>query len=105
MSIPDFQSLMLPLLEAVGDGKDHSNAEITKALAQQFGVTENELQETLPSGPSKLFYNRVGPGDRRRHANGIGSVQCGGGGVEGVAEEMEKVSWKVSWRIRNVAVA
>ena len=59
MGIPDFQSLMLPLLEAIGDGKDHSNAEITKKLAQRFHVTDEELQQTLPSGPSKLFYNRV----------------------------------------------
>jgi restriction system protein len=59
MSIPDFQSLMLPLLQAIGDGNDHSNAEITKALAHQFGVSEEELQKTLPSGPNKLFYNRV----------------------------------------------
>lgn len=60
MSIPDFQSVMLPLLEAIGDGKDHSNAEITKALAKRFGVTEEELQLMLPSKQSKLFYNRVG---------------------------------------------
>ena len=60
MSIPDFQSLMLPMLEAIGDGKDHSNVEINKALAEQFGVTDEELQEMLPSGQSKVFVNRLG---------------------------------------------
>jgi hypothetical protein len=33
MSIPDFQSLMLPFLEAIGDGKEHTNLAITKGLA------------------------------------------------------------------------
>jgi len=60
MSIPDFQSMMLPMLEAIGDGKDHSNVEINKALAKQFGVTDEELQEVLPSGQSKVFVNRLG---------------------------------------------
>lgn len=59
MSIPDFQSLMLPLLQAISDGKNHSNADITKTLAHQFGVTDEELQLMLPSKQSKLFYNRV----------------------------------------------
>ena len=59
MSIPDFQSLMPPLLEAIGDGKDHSNAEINNVLAQRFRVTEKELEEMLPSKQAKVFYNRV----------------------------------------------
>ncbi len=28
MPIPDFQSLMLPLLKILGDGNDHTNSEI-----------------------------------------------------------------------------
>jgi restriction system protein len=59
MSIPDVQSLMLPMLEAICDGKDHSNAEINKALAQQLGVTEKELQEMMPNGHATVFYWRV----------------------------------------------
>lgn len=59
MAIPDFQSLMLPLLQAIADGNDHTNSEVTRNLAQQFKLTEEELNQTLPSGPSGLFYNRV----------------------------------------------
>ena len=59
MSIPDFQSLMLPLLEAISNGKDYPNSEIAKTLAQRFGLTEKELEEMLPSGQSKVFVNRV----------------------------------------------
>jgi restriction system protein len=48
------------MLEAIGDGKDHSNAEINTALARQFGVTEDELQEMLPGATGKVFQNRLG---------------------------------------------
>lgn len=60
MSIPDFQSLMLPMLEAIGDGHDHSNAEVSKSLAQHFDMTDEELQELVPSGKQTVFTNRVG---------------------------------------------
>ncbi len=41
MSIPDFQSSMLPLLQLMGDGKEHPNQELTQALAElmsDYGV-------------------------------------------------------------------
>jgi restriction system protein len=59
MSIPDFQSMMLPLLTAIGDGKGHSNTEIASVLAQHFAVTDDDLQAMLPSGQNKVFTNRV----------------------------------------------
>jgi restriction endonuclease Mrr len=34
MAIPDFQSLMLPLLKAVADSQEHSVAEVIETLAQ-----------------------------------------------------------------------
>jgi restriction system protein len=58
MAIPDFQSLMLPLLEALGDGIERSNAEIAKGLAQRFQLTDSDLREMLPSGQA-TFTNRV----------------------------------------------
>jgi restriction endonuclease Mrr len=33
MSIPDFQTVMLPLLAHLSDGKEHSNQETLKSLA------------------------------------------------------------------------
>jgi len=36
MAVPDFQSLMLPLLRLAGDGKEHSLAEAREALATEF---------------------------------------------------------------------
>jgi restriction system protein len=60
MAIPDFQSIMHPLIEAHADGKEHLNRDIVRQLADQFGLTEDERREMLPSGRAKLFDNRVG---------------------------------------------
>lgn len=59
MTIPDFQSIMLPLLEIVNDGKEHSHRDVSEALAVQFNLTEEEKNELLPSGRQARFGNRV----------------------------------------------
>lgn len=60
MAIPDFQSLMLPLLEAHRDGREHINRELVEELGRRFGLTDAERREMLPSGRAKLFDNRIG---------------------------------------------
>lgn len=60
MTIPDYQSLMLPLLAIAGDGREHSLRETIEALAEQFGLTAEERRELLPSGRQATFDNRVG---------------------------------------------
>jgi restriction system protein len=60
MSIPDFQTLMLPLLKTAADGQEHSLIEVTETLAEQFRLTEEERNELLPSGLQARFDNRVG---------------------------------------------
>lgn len=59
MTIPDFQSLMLPLLQFAADGAEHSVAECRSPLSDQFGLTEDERAELLPSGQQSRFNNRV----------------------------------------------
>ena len=60
MSIPDYQSLMQPLLKTAADGKVHSKREALNELAKKFGLTESERKELLPSGNQEIFDNRVG---------------------------------------------
>lgn len=60
MPIPDFQFLMRPLLEAHADGKEHLNRDLVAQLGEQFGLTEEERREMLPSGGARLFDNRIG---------------------------------------------
>ncbi len=59
MAIPDFQSLMLPLMQLIADGQPHEMRLATEALGQQFRLTPAEWQEMLPSGRAPLFYNRL----------------------------------------------
>ena len=59
MSIPDFQSIMLPLLNFCADGKEHTNREAIDTLSEQFGLTEEEQKQPLPSGQQRVFDNRV----------------------------------------------
>ncbi len=60
MPIPDYQSIMLPLLRFAGDGQEHSLRETIEALAGEFNLTEEERSELLPSGRQAIFDNRVG---------------------------------------------
>lgn len=57
--IPDYQSLMRPLLDLVKDGKEHSMEEIITALTIKFSLSESEITELLPSGRQARFSNRV----------------------------------------------
>ena len=57
--IPDYQSIMLPLLEFIADGKEYKMRNVTDELAIKFGVTEEEQKELLPSGVAPVFYNRT----------------------------------------------
>lgn len=60
MTIPDYQSLMLPLLKLTGDEKIHSLKGATDRLAKEFNLSEVELTEMLPSARKTRFYDRVG---------------------------------------------
>lgn len=57
MPIPDFQTLMLPLLKLLSDEKEHSLREIINSLAREFNLSEEERRERLKSGAFK-FDNR-----------------------------------------------
>jgi len=59
MPVPDFQSLMLPLLKITGDGNEHSTSEVIETLAQQYELGEIDRNEMLPSGKQRKFDNRV----------------------------------------------
>ena len=59
MQIPDFQTIMLPLMELVNDGKEHSMRDIIDTLAGQFKLSDEARKELLPSGKQPIFDNRV----------------------------------------------
>ena len=59
MAVPDFQSLMKPLLEFAADGKLHSLEEGRNALRTKFKLSEEDVTQLLPSGRDTVFVNRV----------------------------------------------
>ena len=59
MAIPDFQSVMLPLVKVLGDGQERTMREVTDLLAESFHLTDQEREELLPSGQQSIFSNRV----------------------------------------------
>lgn len=61
MAVPDYQSLMLPLLKfSEKKGSEISTSEAVEALATELRLTEEDLKEMLPSGIQQTFFNRDG---------------------------------------------
>lgn len=60
MAIPDYQTLMLPVLQLLGDGQEHLLRNIVQQLSDQFGLSEDERRHLLPSGVSTTIGSRVG---------------------------------------------
>ena len=58
MAIPDYQSLMLPLLGIAAEGETRVPA-AAQVIADRLGLSEDERDEMLPSGKQRLLHNRV----------------------------------------------
>lgn len=57
--IPDYQSLMLPLLKYISDGQIYNTQDAISFLANKLNLNEEDLNEWLPSKKQKTFHNRV----------------------------------------------
>jgi restriction system protein len=57
--VPTFQEILRPWLVLASDGKDHVLQDVIAELGQEFGLTEDERAEMLPSGFQAKFTNRV----------------------------------------------
>lgn len=58
MSIPDFQTLMLPVLRSAAEGEVRISDVVAK-LADEVGLSAEERSHLLPSGTQTTFSNRV----------------------------------------------
>lgn len=59
MAVPDYQTIMLPLLQYASDGEEHTSRDPVDSLMVYFNLTEAEQQEILPSGRT-VFADRTG---------------------------------------------
>ena len=60
MPIPDYQTLMLPVLRLASDQQEHKFSDSVQSLAAEFLLSDEEMNELLPSGSQAVFNNRVG---------------------------------------------
>ena len=72
MAVPDFQSLMLPLLLFVKDGKEHTSAEAREHVQELLKLSDTELGEMMPSGRQSKFANRLAWA--KMHLQGAGLI-------------------------------
>lgn len=60
MPVPDFQSMMVPFLAFLSDGKQRELRQVREAIAQHFKLSTQDREELLPSGNQTRLDNRVG---------------------------------------------
>ena len=49
MAVPDFQSMFVPFLKIVSDGKDHTTKEIIESMAQHFELSMKIARKCFPA--------------------------------------------------------
>jgi restriction system protein len=93
MPVPDFQTVMLPLLKIASDGQEHTLLDADEKLAAAFGLSDEDRNELLPSGTQSKFYNRVRwAGTYLRKAGLIASAKRGKFGITTRGQEVLKAS-------------
>lgn len=101
MPIPDFQTVMRPVLEVVRDGVLHALSQVREDIANSFGLTEDEHRERITSGTQTTFNNRVGWARTHLNKAGLlaiperGMVQITARGLDALRNGPERIS--VSW--------
>ena len=60
MAVPDYETLMLPVLEYLSDGQVRKTAQLVSYIAERFKLSPDDLKQLIPSGRAKLLNNRVG---------------------------------------------
>jgi restriction system protein len=59
VTIPDYQSLMRPLLAFAADGTEKSIKSAVESLAKELKLSDDDIHQLLPSGKQSMFSNRV----------------------------------------------
>lgn len=100
MPIPDFQTIMLPLLNTLADKKTHTYRDVVDILADKFQLTDEERKQLLPSGTQATFDNRVGWAKTDLKKAGLlasetrGTMQITEAGLNVIAEAKDKIDRK-----------
>lgn len=57
--MPDFQTLMRPVLAHLGDGVVRSVPEIVAHVSDEFELTDEERAQLIPSGGQRMVHNKT----------------------------------------------
>jgi restriction system protein len=101
MAIPDFQSVMRPVLLAVGDGEAKPLADVREAVKDFFQLSDTERKERLPSGHQTVINNRAGWARTYLNKAGLltipqrGMVQITERGLDAIQNGPDRIS--VAW--------
>ncbi|HPW85283.1 MAG TPA: restriction endonuclease [Rhodoferax sp.] len=107
MAIPDYESLMLPLLKQLADGSVRVLKDVIAALADECQLTAEERAQLLPSGGTLTFHSRVGWAKTYLKKAGLltqpkrGMVQISAAGTEVLAENLDALSTKYLYRLES----
>lgn len=96
MAVPDFQSLMLPVLRAAADGEISAPA-MRERVAAEVRLSESDLAEMLPSGRQSTFTNRTAWANVFLQRAGL--LEKAGRGVYRITEEGRRVLAEAPERI------
>jgi restriction system protein len=59
MAVPEFNEIKAPAMQFFADGNPHRVSEVYDVLAKHFNLTEQDLNEVLPSGTQRRWHNRA----------------------------------------------
>lgn len=96
--IPDFQTIMLPMLQLLEDGTSKTLNEVMALMAAYFKLNEEHLKIRVPSGQMGLFRNRVGW--TRSYLKKAGLIKYPERGVYQITEEGKKFLAKNPSKLR-----
>ncbi len=74
MAVPDYQTLMRPLLAILEDGEQHSLSQLHDQLSVEFNLTDEDIAEKISSGRQTVMRNRVGWARTYMHKAGLLSL-------------------------------
>lgn len=100
MAIPDYQSLMLPLLKFLSDEQEHKTREAVVKLSDDFELSKEERKELLPSGQQPIIDNRIGWARTYMLKAGLlsspkrGYIKISSKGLEVLKQNPEKINVK-----------
>lgn len=89
MATPGFQEMFLPFLQFLADGEIHHMSEVKEEIARYFDLSEEDLNDMIPSGQSSRLANRAGWA--RTHLNKAGLIEQSSRGHYCITDEGKKL--------------